>query len=125
MWMGYNYTINAHPRVDSYTETLQFRTKAWIEFWGCLLLALPFLLPDGASRAGRSCSTSYVQNEGSENVIGLDLPLGHQGRLLRRHLAACCSASLSVLLRADRVPVRRGSRRTRSSLQIGHAELEV
>ena len=27
MWMGYNYTINAHPRVDSYTETLGFRTR--------------------------------------------------------------------------------------------------
>ena len=44
MWMGYNYTINAHPRVDSYTETLPFRSKAWVEFLGILILALPFLL---------------------------------------------------------------------------------
>ena len=38
LWMGYNYTINAHPRVDSYTETLPFRAKAWIEFVGVLHL---------------------------------------------------------------------------------------
>ena len=35
LWMGYNITINAHPRVDSYTETLGHRARAWIEFWGC------------------------------------------------------------------------------------------
>ena len=29
LWMGYGYTINAHPRVDSYTENLTLRRKAW------------------------------------------------------------------------------------------------
>ena len=42
LWMGYNYTINAHPRVDSYTENLTLRRKAWFEFCGCLLFALPY-----------------------------------------------------------------------------------
>ena len=31
LWMGYCYVINAHPRVDSYTEALPFRRRAWIE----------------------------------------------------------------------------------------------
>jgi len=44
LWLGYNYVVNAHPRVDSYTETLGFRGKAWIEFAGCLIFALPYTL---------------------------------------------------------------------------------
>ena len=28
LWLGYNYVVNAHPRVDSYTELLGFRRKA-------------------------------------------------------------------------------------------------
>ena len=43
-WLGFNYVVNAHPRVDSYTEKLGFRRKAWIEFAGCLLFALPYTL---------------------------------------------------------------------------------
>lgn len=44
LWMGFNYCINAHPRVDSYTEQLSFRRKAWIELAGCLVFALPYML---------------------------------------------------------------------------------
>lgn len=44
LWMGFNYCVNAHPRVDSYTEGLRFRTKAWIELAGCLVFALPYTL---------------------------------------------------------------------------------
>jgi TRAP-type mannitol/chloroaromatic compound transport system permease small subunit len=43
LWMGYCYTINAHPRVDSFTENLSYRGRAWIELFGCLLLALPYV----------------------------------------------------------------------------------
>jgi TRAP-type mannitol/chloroaromatic compound transport system permease small subunit len=71
MWMGYNYTINAHPRVDSYTDHFSFRTKAWIELLGCLLFALPFmtvLLYHGWFFFW----TSWIQNERSENALGLD-----------------------------------------------------
>ena len=42
LWMGYCYTINAHPRVDSFHERLSDRGKAWIELGGCLLFALPY-----------------------------------------------------------------------------------
>src|SRR5688572_30918311 len=44
LWMGYGYTINANPRVDSFTENLPFRRKAWIELAGCVLFALPYCL---------------------------------------------------------------------------------
>ena len=40
LWMGYGYVINAHPRVDSFTEKLTLRRKAWIELVGCLLCAV-------------------------------------------------------------------------------------
>ena len=40
LWMGYCYTINAHPRVDTFTEHLTHRGRAWIELGGCLVLAL-------------------------------------------------------------------------------------
>ena len=43
LWMGYCYTINAHPRVDSFTEHLSYRSRAWIELAGCLVLALPYM----------------------------------------------------------------------------------
>ena len=44
LWLGFNYTINAHPRVDSYVADLSLRRKAWIELGGCLLLALPYVI---------------------------------------------------------------------------------
>ena len=31
LWLGFNYTINAHPRVDSYVADMSLRRKAWIE----------------------------------------------------------------------------------------------
>jgi TRAP-type C4-dicarboxylate transport system permease large subunit len=43
LWMGYGYVIKAHPRVDSFTEKLPLRRKAWIELVGCVLLALPYV----------------------------------------------------------------------------------
>ncbi len=44
LWLGFNYTINAHPRVDSYVGDLTLRQKACIEFAGCLVFALPYTL---------------------------------------------------------------------------------
>src|SRR5499426_1879682 len=43
LWMGYCYTINAHPRVATSTENLTHRSRAWIELFGCLILALPYV----------------------------------------------------------------------------------
>lgn len=44
LWMGYNYVINAHPRVDSYFGNAGMRARAWVEFLGCLVFAIPYSL---------------------------------------------------------------------------------
>ena len=41
---GFNAVANAPRGVDSYTEKLGYRRKAWIELAGCLLFALPYTL---------------------------------------------------------------------------------
>lgn len=70
LWMGFNYVVNAHPRVDSYTEKLGFRRKAWIELAGCLVFALPYtavLLWYGWDFV----RTAWVFNESSDAALGL------------------------------------------------------
>lgn len=44
LWMGYNYVINAHPRVDSYFGSAGLKARAWVEFLGCLVFAIPYTL---------------------------------------------------------------------------------
>jgi TRAP-type mannitol/chloroaromatic compound transport system permease small subunit len=122
MWMGYNYVINAHPRVDSYTETLRFRIRAWIEFWGCLLFALPYcylLVYHGWDFFW----VSYWQNERSENAIGLEHRWLIKG-VFYIGLWLLLAGVVSVMLRVvvflfGRQPPRE------VDLRIGHAELEV
>ena len=70
LWMGYGYVINAHPRIDSFTEKLSFRRKAWIELVGCLLLALPYVALIAYHTLG-FVATSYVIGEQSESPFGL------------------------------------------------------
>ena len=70
LWLGYNYVVNAHPRVDSYTDRLGFRRKAWIELAGCLIFALPYtavLLWYGWDFV----KTAWVFNESSDAALGL------------------------------------------------------
>ena len=70
LWLGYNYVVNAHPRVDSYTDKLGFRRKAWIELFGCLVFALPYtavLLWYGWDFV----RTAWVFNESSDAAFGL------------------------------------------------------
>ena len=68
--MGYGYTINAHPRVDSFTEKLAFRRKAWIELCGCVLFALPYVALV-AYHTMDFVATSYAVAEQSESPFGL------------------------------------------------------
>jgi TRAP-type mannitol/chloroaromatic compound transport system permease small subunit len=70
LWLGYNYVVNAHPRVDSYTDKLGFRRKAWIELAGCLVFALPYtavLLWYGWDFV----RIAWVFNESSDAALGL------------------------------------------------------
>ena len=88
MWMGYNYTINAHPRVNSFTEGLRFRTRAWIELAGCLLFALPYtwvLVHHGWDFV----LTSYVQDERSEQAW--DSATDGSSRACSTSVSGCCS----------------------------------
>jgi TRAP-type mannitol/chloroaromatic compound transport system permease small subunit len=70
LWMGYGYTINAHPRVDSFTEPLTLRRKAWIELAGCLLLALPYMALV-AYYSWSFVTASYTVHEQSPSTVGL------------------------------------------------------
>lgn len=121
-WMGYNYVINAHPRVDSYTESYGFRKKAWIELIGCLVFSLPFMLLLGYFSID-FFMTSYLQNERSENAIGLDNRWFIKGVFVLG-LWMVILAVISVMLRL--VAYLFGGRSEKEvDLQIGHSELEV
>ena len=122
MWMGYNYTINAHPRVDSYTETLSLRGKAWIELFGCLIFALPYM----AILCWYSIdfvAFAYNINEQSESGIGL----AHRWIVKAVYAAGLwlvLIAILSVMMRLiaflfGRLP------QDEVRLQIGPSKLEV
>ena len=122
LWMGYNCTINAHPRVDSYTETLKFRTKAWVEFWGCIILALPFMYVN--LRHGHDFFwSSFLSGESSENSSGLGRLWIIKG-VFYAGLWLLFLALFSVWLRLL-VFVFGGRSKEEVNLEIGHAELDV
>ena len=70
LWMGYCYTINAHPRVDSFTEHLNYRTRAWMELAGCLILALPYVALV-AYYSLDFVARSYLLGKQSDSTVGL------------------------------------------------------
>ena len=70
LWLGFNYCVNAHPRVDSYTERLGFRRKAWIELFGCLVFALPYTLVL-VWYGWEFVHYSWTFNEASDAALGL------------------------------------------------------
>ena len=70
LWMGYGYTINAHPRVDSFTERMDMRRKAWIELVGCVFFALPYCALV-AYHSVDFVASSFALAEKSDSTIGL------------------------------------------------------
>lgn len=70
LWMGYGYTINAHPRVDSFTEHMTLRRKAWLELAGCLVFALPYCALVAYHSVG-FVQSSYLLAEQSDSTVGL------------------------------------------------------
>jgi TRAP-type mannitol/chloroaromatic compound transport system permease small subunit len=70
LWMGYCYTINAHPRVDTFTERLDYRRRAWIELVGCLVLALPYVALV-AYFSLDFVDRSFAVSERSDSTVGL------------------------------------------------------
>ncbi len=68
--LGYGYIHNSHVRVDLVRETLSFRKKAWLEFWGLTLFMIPFC---GIIIwfAVEWIHTSFVLGEISASQVGL------------------------------------------------------
>jgi hypothetical protein len=93
LWMGYCYTINAHPRVDSFTEKMTHRGRAWVELAGCLQQHQFRRIVLRDERAVRQYRRP-------------DAPLGHQGRLRRRSLDGGAGHRQCIAARR-RVPVQR------------------
>jgi TRAP-type mannitol/chloroaromatic compound transport system permease small subunit len=71
LWLGFNYCVNAHPRVDSYTDQLGFRRKAWIELAGCLVFAIPYTLVL-IWYGWDFVKTAWIFNERSDSALGLE-----------------------------------------------------
>lgn len=69
-WLGFGYLKNAHVRIDVFVAGLSTRKKVWLELFGCLVFALPYLyiaLP----HAQDFFITSFLQNESSDSPTGL------------------------------------------------------
>jgi TRAP-type mannitol/chloroaromatic compound transport system permease small subunit len=122
LWMGYCYTINAHPRVDTFTERMTHRGRAWVELAGCLVLALPYI----ALVAYNSVSfveSSFVMNEQSDSTVGLTHRWVIKG-VYAAGLWLVVLGIVSVLLRVI-VFLFSGKPEEEVNLQIGHVESDV
>jgi TRAP-type mannitol/chloroaromatic compound transport system permease small subunit len=122
LWMGYCYTINAHPRVDSFTERLSHRGRAWVELVGCLVLALPYV----ALVAYYSIDfvmLSYSLSERSDSSVGLT----HRWIIKLVYAIGLWLVVLGVVSVMLRVIVFlfSGKSEKEVNLQIGHVVTEV
>ena len=122
LWMGYCYTINAHPRVDSFTEKMTHRGRAWVELAGCLLLALPYIALVAYNSIG-FVESSYVMNEQSDSTVGLT----HRWVIKGVYAAGLWMVVLGIVSVLLRVIVFLFGNKTEEevNLQIGHVESDV
>jgi TRAP-type mannitol/chloroaromatic compound transport system permease small subunit len=122
LWMGYGYTINAHPRVDSFTEHLAMRRKAWIELLGCVLFALPYVALV-AYYSLEFVASSYALAEQSDSTVGLR----YRWLIKGIYAAGLWLVVLGIISVMGRVIVFLfgGPAYARVELPIGHTELEV
>ncbi|MEK6245465.1 MAG: TRAP transporter small permease subunit [Pseudomonadota bacterium] len=122
LWMGYCYTINAHPRVDSFTERMTHRGRAWVELAGCLLLALPYIALVSYYSL-EFVEKSYALNEQSDSTVGLTHRWVIKG-VYAAGLWLVVLGILSVLLRV--IVFLFGNKSVEEvNLQIGHVESDV
>src|SRR5204862_8209627 len=122
LWMGYCYTINAHPRVDTFTETMSYRHRAWIELAGCLLLALPYMALV-AYYSLDFVAQSYRLGEQSDSTVGLS----HRWIIKGIYAAGLWMVVLGILSVLLRVIVFLFSSKSEAevNLQIGHVVTDV
>jgi TRAP-type mannitol/chloroaromatic compound transport system permease small subunit len=122
LWMGYCYTINAHPRVDSFTERMTHRGRAWVELIGCLVLALPYIALVSYNSLG-FVESSYLMNEQSDSTVGLTRRWIIKG-VYAAGLWLVLLGIVSVLLRV--IVFLFGDKPDHEvNLQIGHVETEI
>jgi TRAP-type mannitol/chloroaromatic compound transport system permease small subunit len=122
LWMGYGYVINAHPRVDSFTEKLTLRRKAWIELAGCVLFALPYVALVSYHSLDFVAS-SYALAEQSDSTVGLRYRWFIKG-VYAAGLWLVVLGILSVLLRVLAFLFGAVSEE-QAQLQIGHTEVDI
>lgn len=67
---GIGYLANAHVRVDIFREMLSRRKQGWVEFFGLIFLAIPFLILM-IYWSGRMGYIAFASGEGSESLTGL------------------------------------------------------
>jgi TRAP-type mannitol/chloroaromatic compound transport system permease small subunit len=122
LWMGYCYTINAHPRVDSFTERFAYRKRAWVEFFGCLLLALPYMALV-AYYSLDFVAQSYRLGEQSDSTVGLT----HRWIIKGIYAAGLWFVVLGIVSVLLRVIVFLFGRKSQQevNLQIGHVTADV
>jgi TRAP-type mannitol/chloroaromatic compound transport system permease small subunit len=122
LWMGYCYTVNAHPRVDSFTEHVSHRNRAWMELGGCLILALPYMALV-AYYSIDFVARSYAIGEQSDSTVGLTHRWIIKG-IYAAGLWLVVLGILSVLLRV--IVFLFGSKPEEEvNLQIGHVVADV
>jgi TRAP-type mannitol/chloroaromatic compound transport system permease small subunit len=122
LWMGYGYTVNAHPRVDSYTEHLPMRRKAWLEMIGCVLFAFPYVALV-AYHTLDFVAESYALGEQSDSTVGLSYRWFIKG-IYAAGIWLVLLGILSVLTRVV-VFLFGGPSKANVDLPIGHTEAEV
>lgn len=122
LWMGYCYTVNAHPRVDSFTEHLSRRSRAWMELGGCVVLALPYTALV-AYYSIDFVARSYAVGEQSDSTVGLT----HRWIIKGIYAAGLWLVVLGILSVMLRVIVFLSGRKSDAevNLQIGHVVTDV
>jgi TRAP-type mannitol/chloroaromatic compound transport system permease small subunit len=122
LWMGYGYTVNAHPRVDSFTENLTHRGRAWVELGGCLVLALPYMALV-AYHSLDFVARSYLLGEQSDSTVGLT----HRWIIKGVYAAGLWLVVLGILSVLFRVVVFLFGNKPEDevNLQIGHVVTDV
>jgi TRAP-type mannitol/chloroaromatic compound transport system permease small subunit len=122
LWMGYAYTINAHPRVDSFTEHLSYRKRAWIELIGCIVFALPYIGLVSYYSVD-FVAASYRLGEQSDSTVGLT----HRWIIKGIYAAGLWLVFLGILSVLLRVIVFLFGRKSPEevNLQIGHVVTDV
>jgi TRAP-type mannitol/chloroaromatic compound transport system permease small subunit len=122
LWMGYCYTVNAHPRVDSFTENLTHRGRAWVELGGCLVLALPYMALV-AYHSLDFVARSYLLGEQSDSTVGLT----HRWIIKGVYAAGLWLVVLGILSVLFRVVVFLFGNKPEDevNLQIGHVVTDV